>query len=370
MTPEPPPRVLGDHHDRLPLLVPRVRDEGEGEGLAVLFQEPGGVPAPARLPEEARGAVRVVGEGLHLRIVVGHLPREGAGGPLALAVEDVADDLVDVDREPERGPHPHVLEDRAPHVVADVRVPEGEGRGGVEPRVVPEPGGLVGLGAVAVRRPGVEGELRGQEVRDDPDQVLAEVRRALPVVVVADQPDELVGLPLGEAVGAGAHRAAVEARVPHAELGRVLAGGPRLGGEPLAVQEVLREDAHGPALEARLEEALVRDANRVAIGRVHPLHRLVVRDPGREVLRVHDRLVRELDVARRELLAVVEPHPPAEGEDDDRVGLGRLHVLLGGEAGERGIGRLDVAERIERVPGTPPGAGRASRRSPGRPRSA
>ena len=111
------------------------------------------------------GGLHRVVQGREVRIVVGSLPRERPRRTLALSEEDVADDLVHVDRHAERGPHADVLEDRAAHVVADVRIAEGEAGGRVEPGVVLEARDLLGLSDVSVGRPRVEGELGRQEVR-------------------------------------------------------------------------------------------------------------------------------------------------------------------------------------------------------------
>src|SRR5262249_15111050 len=51
LDPEAPPSVLDDHHDRLALVVPGVRDEGELERLPVLLENPLRVLPPARLRE-------------------------------------------------------------------------------------------------------------------------------------------------------------------------------------------------------------------------------------------------------------------------------------------------------------------------------
>ena len=83
----------------LPALVMSVK----ARGFPSFSRIPSSVLPPARLGEQPLGARGVVGQGLDVRVVVLGLLRIRPRRPLALAVEDVADDLVDVDRHAEGG---------------------------------------------------------------------------------------------------------------------------------------------------------------------------------------------------------------------------------------------------------------------------
>ncbi len=116
--------MLGDGGDRLALGVAVVRDQREGEALAALLEDAVGARSPALRREQRAGGLRVVGQRRHRAVVPLGGDGEGAAHALALAVEDVPDDLVGVDRHAEGAPHLGVREQLVARVVAEVAVAE------------------------------------------------------------------------------------------------------------------------------------------------------------------------------------------------------------------------------------------------------
>ena len=75
------------------------------------------------------------------------------------------------------------------------------------------------------------------------------------------------------------------------------------------------------------------------------LDRLVVRDPGREVARIHDGLVGEPDVGRSDRLAVVEADAGAQAKLDHGIVLdGRQQRF--GQRGEIGLGNAGCSRNV------------------------
>ena len=86
-----------------------------------------------------------------------------------------------------------------------------------------------------------------------------------------------------------------------------------------AFQEVLGQYPHGPCADCRRIQPLVDDAQRERIDYLDFLDRLVIRDPGREVARIHDGFVGEADVGRSDRPAVVEPDAGAQSKLDHGI---------------------------------------------------
>ncbi len=91
------PAVLSDGKYCLSDQVSVVGDEIELEDLAVFLQPALGVLTPAEILENSERTFRVVGQRRNGVVVPVGLLGVGAGGALALAVHDVANDLVHVD---------------------------------------------------------------------------------------------------------------------------------------------------------------------------------------------------------------------------------------------------------------------------------
>ena len=152
------PGVLHHGADGAPDLVAVVRHQVEGQGLAVLHQDPVFFPEP-RLMKQALRPFGVVGQGFDFFVVMRALLDERAGDVLRFAVQHVAVNLLGVHRHSQGLAHARVLKRPAPVVVADVGETEAEAREHLEPRVFLEPLDLVGARSVAVHGARVERDL-------------------------------------------------------------------------------------------------------------------------------------------------------------------------------------------------------------------
>src|SRR5467141_740290 len=246
---------LHDLGDLLALVVALVRQQLEGERLAVAHEESVLVAMrPARLGEQAPGLVHVVRVGLHL-VREGPRPRLVRAGRLAREADAHAvDDLALVDGVGERLTHAPVREARIAEVEAEVRVTVA---GVPELRIGALERAILRLAAVLERgqRGGVDAsrlqlEERRGLARDDAVHDPRDVGTPLPVVGVRHEHDLLARAQLLEPVRPRADgsrpvlRRLADAALAHVRLEQVL-GQHRRG----PVRERLREglavvDAH------------------------------------------------------------------------------------------------------------------------------
>ncbi len=192
---------MGNRENGFALGVAVVADEVECELFPLAFEESLGVLLEARFLQQGDGCHRIVGKGRDLRVVPIGLDRVGARSALTLAIQDVIDDLIDVDRHPEGLANPGVVEGWATKVVTDVRVPETEGREGLIGRILQVAGRLMRLRDVGVDRAGTELDLPSHGVGDDPNVELAVLGRLIEILVVATQMNHFVGAPVLETEG-------------------------------------------------------------------------------------------------------------------------------------------------------------------------
>ena len=108
---------------------------------------------------------------------------------------------------------------------------------------------------------------------------------------------------------------------------------------------MLGQYPHGPCADGRRIEPLVDDAQRERIDYLDFLDRLVVRDPGREVARIHDGLVGEPDVGCPDRPAVVEADAGAQAKLDYGIVFdGRQQRF--GQRGELGLGNARCSRNV------------------------
>jgi hypothetical protein len=108
---------------------------------------------------------------------------------------------------------------------------------------------------------------------------------------------------------------------------------------------VLGQYSHGPGADRRRIEPLVDDAQRERIDHLDFLDRFVVRNPGREVARIHDGRVGEPHVGCPDRPAVVEPDAGAQVKLDYGVVFdGRQQRF--GERCEIGLGNARCGQNV------------------------
>ena len=153
-------------------------------------------------------------------------------------------------------------------------------------------------------------------VGDDLEDHAVDLRRAEVVVLVLHQHDRLARVPALELIRAGADGAAEKVGLLHI----------------LSREQMLREDPHRHILQKRHVRLGEAEGDRPVVHHGDLLDILIVRRVLGAVLGVHDGLDGELDVIRRERLAVVPLHALAQVEG---IGIGLLVIVPRlGEAGD------------------------------------
>ena len=299
------------------------------ELFAFFFKPPLGIAMPPQFLQQCQGPTWIIRHRFNPMVIIICLLDKGPCDSLPLAIEHIVHDFVYINGHAQGPSHSGVVKRAPSQVVPDIGIAKGCAGKTLESGIGPQAFDLVRLNTIAVDGACVEFHFLGQQIRDYTKQVAIIVGRTFPVPVKAFQGDVLIRLPLLKYKGAAPYRIAVKDAVPHRKFLRILSKLDCLFLKGLLVQEMLREDPHAPGTEGRRIKPFVNYPDGQRVDHLHRLDGFIVSNAWREISRIYDGFIGELDIMGIKDVAVMKLHIRTEVKYQHRVMLSSREELSG-----------------------------------------